>query len=272
MIDSAALTEEQQVEMVESFGYFDLMAFLGRNSMHPGKMEATKILFAGLSIDKNSWVLDVGCGTGASSVFAAKRYGCRALGVDGNERMVAQASKAATSENLADRVAFLAVDPHRLPIGSEVFDAAFSEAALGFMPRKQEVLRELRRVCRPHATLGVLDFVYSQRPTVSELARLNSVVGSFLEPLNGDQWLRLFEECGWIATDVVDQPCNVATDAMIESYSREIPPIDGICERARERIAQRLGNFERLFNANRKLLAVRLAWYKNGGQAHPTLG
>jgi SAM-dependent methyltransferase len=61
-------------------------------------------------------VLDLGCGTGASSVALARAYPrATVLGVDLDEASVAQARAAAAEAGVADRVSFVVGDAARLP-------------------------------------------------------------------------------------------------------------------------------------------------------------
>ena len=52
------------------------------DEFHIGGRVATESFLDQLDIDAAHHVLDVGCGLGGSSRFAAQRYGCRVTGVD----------------------------------------------------------------------------------------------------------------------------------------------------------------------------------------------
>src|SRR5512140_50588 len=72
-------------------------------------------------------VLDVGCGTGALSLEAARRVGERGLvvGVDVSGPMLARARERAVAERLV-RTSFERVDAQVAPLGAERFDAVVS--------------------------------------------------------------------------------------------------------------------------------------------------
>ena len=84
-------------------------------------------------------ILDLGCGDGALTEKLAS-MGCRVVAVDGSEAQVA----AARERGLDVRVA----DGHHLDFDAE-FDAVFSNAALHWMRRPDDVLRGVRRALRP---------------------------------------------------------------------------------------------------------------------------
>jgi SAM-dependent methyltransferase len=84
-------------------------------------------------------ILDLGCGDGDLTAKIAS-LGCRVVGVDASPAQVA----AARERGLDARVA----DGHGLDFEGE-FDAVFSNAALHWMKRPDEVLAGVRRALRP---------------------------------------------------------------------------------------------------------------------------
>ena len=51
------------------------------DEFHIGGREATESFLDQLELDADDHVLDVGCGLGGASRFAAQRYGCRVTGI-----------------------------------------------------------------------------------------------------------------------------------------------------------------------------------------------
>lgn len=84
-------------------------------------------------------ILDLGCGDGALTV-KLRDAGAEVLGVDGSADMVA----AARALGLDARV----VDGHALPFDAE-FDAVFSNAALHWMTRPDDVIAGVARALKP---------------------------------------------------------------------------------------------------------------------------
>ena len=60
------------------------------DEFHIGGRVATESFLDQLNIDATHHVLDVGCGLGGGSRFAAQRYGCRVTGVDLTQEYVEQ--------------------------------------------------------------------------------------------------------------------------------------------------------------------------------------
>lgn len=52
---------------VEDMNYFELLAWLGIGSSHPGGFPATKLNLETIQIKPEDYVLDAGCGSGLTS-------------------------------------------------------------------------------------------------------------------------------------------------------------------------------------------------------------
>ena len=69
------------------WGYFDSP---GMNLVQAQDRQAERLSELG-RINKDSIVLDLGCGSGVNSIFLAEKYGCRVLGIDISMGMLAMA-------------------------------------------------------------------------------------------------------------------------------------------------------------------------------------
>jgi len=65
------------MESAEQF--FDFAAEVGFTK-HMGGVEATEALVELCHIGEGSYVLDIGCGAGATAVYLVKQHGCRVAG------------------------------------------------------------------------------------------------------------------------------------------------------------------------------------------------
>jgi SAM-dependent methyltransferase len=94
-------------------GFFDFAAEVGLTK-HIGGLEATEALIELCHIHRDSYVLDVGCGVGATPCYLAKKLGCRVVDVDISPKMVRRSRQRARRENVADRVESRVADAQEL--------------------------------------------------------------------------------------------------------------------------------------------------------------
>ena len=94
--------------------YFEFIADLGMTK-HYGSMAATRELIELCRIGSGQYVLDVGCGVGATPCYLAKAIGCRVVGVDLVAKMIEQSRERAKAEGVEDQVEFIHKHRHDLP-------------------------------------------------------------------------------------------------------------------------------------------------------------
>jgi SAM-dependent methyltransferase len=103
-----------------------------------------------LGLRPNSFVLELGCGSGGYALHLAEKVGCRLIGLDISEPGVRNANQLALARGLASQVRFEHCDASKnLPFGDNTFDAVFSNDVLCHLPGRPEVLVEMFRVLKP---------------------------------------------------------------------------------------------------------------------------
>lgn len=138
----------------DELGYYDFMAQLEVPYFHWGGMRATERLVSLCKITSGKEVLTVGCGTGYSACYIAKKFGCRVVGIDISEEMIGKAKERAETEGLTDRVEFYVGDAYDLPFDDNSFDVVMTEFVSIFLD-KQRAFREYVRVLRSGGYVGV---------------------------------------------------------------------------------------------------------------------
>ncbi|MGH2992415.1 MAG: class I SAM-dependent methyltransferase [Solirubrobacterales bacterium] len=104
-------------------------------------------------------VLDVATGTGMVAAELVRRYGCRVVGLDQSEEMLAGArEKLARRPALAARVELVRGEAERLPFGDGEFDALTFTYLLRYVDDPAATLAELARVVRPSGGIASLEF------------------------------------------------------------------------------------------------------------------
>lgn len=147
--------------------YLDVQAHVGITK-HIGGLEATEELLALCHVAAAREVLYVGCGIGVGPVRIARKFGCRVIGVDISEKMLAWSRQRAREEGVEDRVSFRSGDVLALPFEDDRFDAVIVESVIVFVEDKTRAIRECARVTRPGGCVGLNEVCWSQ-PVPAEM-------------------------------------------------------------------------------------------------------
>jgi len=116
-----------------------------------------------LDLPPAAQVLEVGCGTGATTRALARRpdFSGRAFGVDQSAAFIEAAGRFAREQDIAGRVEFRVGDAHRLDFGDATFDAVIAHTLISHVTDPMVVLREMVRVVRPGGVVAVFDGDYA---------------------------------------------------------------------------------------------------------------
>jgi SAM-dependent methyltransferase len=177
-------------------------------------MEATRELVELCHIGYGQYVLDVGCGVGATPCHLAKEVGCRVVGVDLVEKMIEQSRQRAKAEGVEDRVEFRVADARELPFDDGLFDAVIMESLNIFFDDKIRALREYVRVTRPGGYVGMTEMTWLKPPSPELEDAFKRMV--FAQAFEARGWMDLMEEAG--LSDVVGGARRI--DVRLESKGR----------------------------------------------------
>ncbi len=170
---------------------------LGMQVLHPGGLEATKQLAEKCKVSSNMIILDAGCGSGSSSIFLAKRYGCRVVGIDVDPTSLMKAHEKARRENVLDRVAFRLADLNSLALQDMTFDGVVFQASLIFC-EKARVLHTVNQRIRPGGFLGAVELAWKTQPSAEVLAKVKDVLcAAAVNAELHEDWMALFESVGF---------------------------------------------------------------------------
>lgn len=174
--------------------YFDVQAAWGVTK-HLGGTAATDELVALSGIGAGSLVLEVGCGAGQTPVHIARTTGCRVVGVDLSERMIAWSQRRALRSGEVDRIRLSVADAAQLPFADGVFDAVICESVTAFVPDKPRTVSEYVRVVRPGGHVGLSEGTWIRQPPPDLAAYLRRVMAG-AEFQTPDAWRQLLEGAG----------------------------------------------------------------------------
>jgi arsenite methyltransferase len=192
--------------------YFELQAYMG-TTKHMGGFETTRELIDLCHVGEDTYVLDVGCGVGATACYLAKAYGCDVVGVDIRESMIALSNSRAHKEGVTDGVEFRVADAQDLPFEDALFDVVLCESVATFIEDKQKVVGECARVTRPGGYVGLNEEIWIQRPSQEMVEYVRRTWDIKSDIPTAEDWMALLESTD--LRDIVVKTCEF--DARRES-------------------------------------------------------
>ena len=169
------------------------MSKFGVGGAHPGGLHLTKKILRHERIAPNSFILDVGCGTGQTAAYLASRYLANVVGMDINPIMVTKAKERMAKQHLPVEIIQGSIE--NCPFPDQTFDLILSESVLAFVDKPQ-ALKEIYRVLKRGGRFiaNELTSNYQLPPAnkmeICEFYGLDSVL---LEK----EWLHLLESAGF---------------------------------------------------------------------------
>jgi ubiquinone/menaquinone biosynthesis C-methylase UbiE len=174
--------------------YFEVQAYWGMTK-HLGGLKATERLIELCHIDRDKYVLVVGCGVGVTPCYLAQKHGCRVVGVDLSERMVARSQERAKRKGVNGRTEFKVADAQNLPFKDVTFDAVICESVNAFIENKPKALGEYVRVIKPGGHVGLNEVTWLKTPPPDLVKYLYRIMGAEFPTVN-DGWKQLLESSG----------------------------------------------------------------------------
>lgn len=123
-------------------------------------------------------VLDLGCGAGLDSIFAARMVGPagKVIGVDLTPEMIGKAGANARTVG-AENVEFRQGDLECLPVADGTVDVAVSNGVFNLCPDKPKVVAEVFRVLRAGGRLLMADMLLEDHVTPEKVQLMGSWSG-----------------------------------------------------------------------------------------------
>jgi SAM-dependent methyltransferase len=179
-------------------------------------------------------VLDVGCGTGSTTLAVARRLGKggRSIGIDISQPMIAVARRRAEREHLGAR--FICADAQGYPFEPESVDAIMSRFGVMFFDEPVTAFANLRRAATENGELRAIVWrSAAETPFMTTAERAAAPLLSNLPPrrpnvpgqfaLADDRRVHaILEESGWAGIDIrpIDVDCSFAERDLVRYVTR----------------------------------------------------
>jgi phosphatidylethanolamine/phosphatidyl-N-methylethanolamine N-methyltransferase len=133
-------------------------------TLHPGRLVALDRM----AIRPGDHVLEVGVGTGINASLYPRN--CHVTGIDLSTSMLDKARERVAREGLRN-VRLLEMDAASLTFADDTFDIVYAPYLVSVVPDPVQVVREMRRVCKPGGKIIVLNHFRSANAVLSRLER-----------------------------------------------------------------------------------------------------
>ncbi|MFZ7137205.1 MAG: class I SAM-dependent methyltransferase [archaeon] len=166
----------------------------------------------------DSFILDVGCGSGIPTIELAKLSGGRILGIDTDQKELEKLDKKILKEGISNRVSTRNCSILDIDCPDETFDIIWAEGSL-HMVGFENGLKQLRHLLRKGGFLVAHDGVNDVSSTLNETSKLGySLVAQFVLPEN-EWWENYFEPL-----ERLIQECskNAENTKLVEKYQNQI--------------------------------------------------
>lgn len=111
-----------------------------------------------LDLQKDTLVLDAGCGEGNVAAYLAKKYGYRIKGIDLLNFAIKKAKTKTNKLGLDARIDFQVGDYTYLNFSDKTFDGIYTMETLVHVPNYKKALSEFYRVLKPNGKLVLFEY------------------------------------------------------------------------------------------------------------------
>ncbi len=127
------------------------------HSFSSSLLRMNEIMMEAIAIRSSDHVLDAGCGIGGSSIFLAKKTGCKVTGITLSARQVKKALENAEKNGVKDQLYFEVADFCETPFHSNSFDVIWGCESICYAYDKSQFIDEAYRLLKPGGRLVVAD-------------------------------------------------------------------------------------------------------------------
>ena len=200
----------------------------GVDEFHTRGRAATTELAALADIQKDTKVLDVGCGLGGTARHFAATYGCSVTGIDLTKEYIDVGTKLNELVSLENKVTLKTASALELPFEDSSFDVVWTEHVQMNIEDKEKFYSEIARVLRPGGTFLFHDIFRGPKETEPVYPTPWAEVGSLSKVATVPDVQDIFKTCGlnlenW--TDKSDESAGFFKKVLIKVSADGFPPV-----------------------------------------------
>jgi cyclopropane fatty-acyl-phospholipid synthase-like methyltransferase len=135
------------------FGYWDDKV---KNFQQALERE-NEILAKIANIKRSDVVLDAGCGVGGSSIFLAKKFGCKVIGITLSQKQADMAAKNSQRNGVASNTEFIVMDFENMTFPDRKFDVVLGIESICHANSKRKFIENSYRILKQNGRLIIAD-------------------------------------------------------------------------------------------------------------------
>lgn len=182
-----------------NFTYQDALAHYGIGGAHPGGLSLTKEILLKEQINKQTKILDAGCGTGQTAAYLAHAYPCSITAIDHHPVMVKKARQRFKNKNIHIDVYEGSIE--KTPFEDSSFDIILSESVTVFTDISS-TLKEYFRILKPGGILIDLDMTAEPTLDIHGKEQIKKTY-NISEVLTEEEWLEKIKSAGFHSVDIL---------------------------------------------------------------------
>lgn len=149
------------------YGYWDQKVKSFRESL----LRMNEVMIETAAIKSTDYVLDAGCGIGGSSIFMAKKLGCKVTGISLSKQQVDKANILAKREGVGSKVRFEIMNYSSTSFSDNSFDVVWGCESICYAESKNDFICEAYRLLKPGGRIVIADgfvsdFDNNQHPVI----------------------------------------------------------------------------------------------------------
>jgi cyclopropane fatty-acyl-phospholipid synthase-like methyltransferase len=176
----------------------------GQTSHRDAATQMSALVCEGASMDDRHLVLDLGCGYGATCLFAAKTFRAKLVGLSNTYFFLHEAQQLVRKIPSASPIQFVSADMHSIPFHDGCFDGIIAIESVAHSSNLSLLYTELSRVLSNDGLISVADF--------------------FVDPLRicraNEKTLTAWTQAWHVSMQSVDQHARLAASAGLRLLSR----------------------------------------------------
>ncbi len=135
------------------YGYWDSKTKTHNEAL----LNMNRVLAKLAGIKKTDKVLDAGCGLGGSSMWLAKTFGCKVVGITLSKKQVGMARKFAKEHKVSHLVEFYQMDFTNTKFHNATFDVIWAIESVCYAEDKLDFLKEAHRILKTKGRVVIAD-------------------------------------------------------------------------------------------------------------------